>query len=114
MITNEEKILHGIEGQTNPFRVPENYFENFEARLTERLSQTEPKRTVRLMPRLLRYAAAVVVVAGVSSALYWFHYEPKNIGLAEEVSQEEYYNEELDYIMVDNMEIAEYLTDADY
>ncbi|MBQ8969013.1 MAG: hypothetical protein IJ064_04700 [Bacteroidaceae bacterium] len=114
MTTKEERFLHELEGQTNPFRVPENYFESFEARLAERMPQTEPKRIVRFMPHLLRYAAAMLVMVGVSSALYWYHYEPKDIGLAEETSQEEYYNEELDYIMVDNMEIAEYLTEADY
>ena len=105
MMTKEETRIHELEGQQNPFRVPEGYFENFNERLLARLpQQQQPRKVVRLMPRVWRYAAAIVVVLGVGSALYLNH----------KTAQEEYYNQVLDYAMVDNMEIAAYLTEADY
>ena len=113
MMTDYEKKLHDIVGQTNPFRVPEGYFENFEARLAQRLPQKETRRSIRLRPWYWRYAAALVVLVGVGSALFWNQYRNPSFTLSEEASQEEYYNDELDYIMVNNMEIAEYLTEAD-
>ena len=106
---NEEIIIRKLEGGKNPFRVPEGYFENFNERLASRLPQTSKKeqKTVRLIPRLWRYAAAVILMLGTSTALYWTNNH------AEEVTQEEYYNDALDYYMVNNLEIAEYLTEAD-
>lgn len=112
MTTKEEIRIQELEGKNNPFLVPEGYFENFNERLFDRLPQTQKAKTVRLMPRLLRYAAAVVVVLGVGSALYWNHSQSAFLA-SNEVTQEEYYNDALDYIMVDNMEIAEYLTEAE-
>ena len=113
-MTQGEKILHDLKGQPTPFRVPEGYFENFEARLAQRLPQPEPRHTtVRLYPRLWRYAAAVAFVVGIGVALYLNNTMSKHMVLTEEETQDEYYNDELDYIMVGNMEIAEYLTEAE-
>ena len=114
MMMKEETRIHELEGQQNPFRVPEGYFENFNERLLARLPQQQSRRVVRLMPRVWRYAAAIVVVMGVGSALYLNHKTTPSIAINDEVTQEEYYNEVLDYAMVDNMEIAAYLTEADY
>ena len=113
MTTKEEIRIQELEGKSNPFLLPEGYFENFNERLLARLPETQKGKTVRLMPRLLRYAAAIVVVLGVGSALYWNHNQSALLSSNAEVTQEEYYNEALDYIMVDNMEIAEYLTEAE-
>lgn len=116
MMTKEETRIHELEGQQNPFRVPEGYFENFNERLLARLpQQQQPRKVVRLMPRVWRYAAAIVVVLGVGSALYFNHKTTTpSYAYNEEAAQEEYYNQVLDYAMVDNMEIAAYLTEADY
>ena len=99
-------------GKQNPFRVPEGYFENFTESLNARLPQAKaPKaRVVSLRTRLWRYAAAVIVVMGMGTALYFSTPEPET-WMAD--ADEEYYNDELDYIMLDNMEIAEYLTEAE-
>lgn len=112
MMTNEEKRIREADGNRNPFRVPEGYFEQFDERLMAALPEirTGKSRTVRLIPRLWRYAAAVLVVAGMGAALYLG--TPGERTLAAE-TEEEFYNEELDYIMVGNMEIAEYLTEAE-
>lgn len=112
MRSKDEMKLRELEAGRNPFRVPEGYFENFNERLANRLPHKEQKaETIRLMPRVWRYAAAIVVILGVSVALYLNH--DKHETVVAETSQEEYYNEALDYIMVGNMEIAEYLTEAE-
>lgn len=109
-MTMDEKKLRELTGQQNPFRVPEGYFENFNDRLFARLPQQKKAKTIRLRPVLWRYAAAVVVALGLGTALY-LNQESQPVTAYD--SQEDYYNEELDYIMVGNMEIAEYLTAAE-
>jgi len=114
MITKEEQRIDELGGRNNPFRVPEGYFEQFDARLMARLPRTEKKaKEVRLMPRLWRYAAAVLIIVGVGSAIVWNRQSSAPIAYNEDVEMEEYYNEALDYAMVDNMEIAAYLTEAE-
>ncbi len=112
MMTNEERRIREADGNRNPFRVPEGYFEQFDERLMAALpeARTRQSRTVRLVPRLWRYAAALLVVAGLGTALYLG--TPGERTLTAE-TEEEFYNEELDYVMVGNMEIAEYLTEAE-
>ena len=121
-MTNEEKKIHDIGGRKNPFLLPEDYFENFNRRLADRLpyqpvEETVPMaetKEVRLFPRLWRYAAAVLFMAGFAVSALYLNQSNTLVALADdEASQEEeYVNETLDYIMVDNMEIAEYLTEA--
>ena len=113
MMTKEEKRITELAGQQNPFRVPEGYFEGFNERLMARLPRTEKARTIPLRSRLWRYAAAVAVILGVGSALYWNHDTRSEMAYYEESTLEQYYNEALDYAMVDNMEIAAYLTEAE-
>ena len=116
-MTQEEQTLRQLtEGRENPFRVPDGYFEQFTDRLMQKLPRQERKaKSVRLMPRLWKYAAAVVLIAGVGSVIYWNRSaQPSALAISNDTAQEEYYNEALDYIMVDNMEIAEYLTEANY
>lgn len=114
MTTKEEQRIGELGGRNNPFRVPEGYFEQFDARLMARLPKKEKKaKTVRLMPRLWRYAAAALIIAGVGTAIVWNRQTSSPIAYNEETTMEEYYNEALDYAMVDNMEIAVYLTEAE-
>ena len=109
-MTMDEKKLRELTGQQNPFRVPEGYFENFNERLFARLPQQQKAKTIRLRPVLWRYAAAVVVAIGLGTVLY-LNQDTQTTTAYE--TQEEYYNEALDYIMVGNTEIAEYLTAAE-
>lgn len=97
-------------GNDNPFRVPEGYFEGFNERLFVRLPQKTEAKVVRMSPRLWRAAAAIAFVFMLGGGLYWT--QERKTSLAEQ-SQEEYYNDALDYIMVGNAEIAEYLTAAE-
>lgn len=107
----DEKKLRELCGNDNPFRVPEGYFEGFNERLFARLpKEPEKHNVVPLRPRLWRVAAAIAVAFAIGGGLYWTG--NRQAQLAEQ-AQEEYYNEALDYIMVDNAEIAEYLTIAE-
>lgn len=106
----DEKKLRELVGQQKPFKVPEGYFEDFNERLLARLPQQQKAKTVSLRPKLWRYAAAVVVAIGLGAALYISQSEENTTVYA---SQEEYYNEALDYVMVGNTEIAAYLTAAE-
>ena len=119
----EEKLLRQITaGKDNPFRVPEGYFEQFTDKLMQQLPQqpssVEARPATKVVPlrsRLWRYAAAFIVAAGlgIGAATYWNTTSSDAIAINDESTQEEYYNDELDYIMVGNMEIAEYLTEAE-
>ena len=113
MMTQEEIRITELGGKQNPFRVPEGYFESFNERLTARLPQRKPSKVVSLRRNLWRYAAALVVVFGVGSALYWNRDIAYALSYNEETAQEQYFNDALDYAMVDNMEIAAYLTEAE-
>lgn len=113
MTTQEEIKITELGGRQNPFRVPEGYFESFDERLFARLPQQKQAKVVSLRRNLWRYAAAIVVVLGVGSALYWHRDSATTLAYSEEAAQEEYYNDALDYAMVDNSEIAAYLTEAE-
>ena len=113
MMTQEEIKITELGGKKNPFRVPEGYFESFDERLFARLPQQKPAKVVSLRRNLWRYAAAIVVVLGVGSALYWNRGTDHSLAYSEEAAQEQYLNDALDYAMVDNMESAAYLTEAE-
>ncbi len=113
MMTQEEIKITELGGKKNPFRVPEGYFESFDERLFARLPQAKQTKVVSLRRNLWRYAAAVVVVLGVGSALYWNRDKTSTLAYSEEAAQEQYFNDALDYAMVNNMEIAAYLTEAE-
>ena len=115
-MTKEEMNIQELVGRRNPFRVPEGYFEEFNERLMNRLPQSEQKgKIVRLLPRLWHYAAAIVVVVGLASVVLWNNRPSVTTTLAEHknAAVEPYYDDELDYIMVGNTEIAVYLTEAE-
>lgn len=118
MGTQEETKLHKItDGVQNPFRTPDGYFDQFTCRLMERLPQAEPARPkgIRLIPRFWRYAAAVLVASSVGGALYWGQNRQQELIYADanEPYSQEYIDEALDYALVNNNDIVEYLTDAE-
>ena len=115
-MTKEEMNIQELVGRRNPFRTPEGYFEGFNERLMNRLPHNEQKgKTVRLVPRLWRYAAAIVVMAGLASVVLWRSHSSITATLAEnnDAEVETFYDNELDYIMVGKTEIAVYLTEAE-
>ncbi len=123
----EERLKQYIEGKrptgaTDPFKVPEGYFDTFCDRVMGQLP--EPQQTIRrtLIPRLWRYAAAALVVGAVVCAgvLAPGFRKSDDVQLASNLMEEErermsldeeYFNDVLDYSMVSNNDIAYYLTE---
>lgn len=112
------KLTEG--GGGNPFRVPEGYFESFNRRLNER---PEMQRRRIAVPHRLWYVAAVVTMAAVLSLPLLLTYFDKKLtdcaqgmmiataSAADEPQySDDYVYEVMDYAMVGNMEIEDYLT----
>lgn len=129
MIKEEEIIRQHDSGQ-RPFTTPEGYFDSFTSRLMERMEHEglleqpaenpalQSAKVIRLNPmqRLMRYAAAAVV-AGVCvvAATYLYNHEmsqPQGAELADYVLSNDDIDELLDYEVVNNSQIAYYLTEA--
>ena len=138
----EEDIIRKYDTQKNPFHTPDGYFEGFTGRLMQRMQQEglldqqvhaaqEPgsgtphkAEVVTMSPvkRVLRYAAAAVV-AGVCVAagtyLFTQRSTPEQMLAVEaaemNISDETLYEAldyEMEYGLVNNNQIAYYLTEA--
>lgn len=102
-----EARLRQTIGSERPYTVPDGYFEALPQRVMERIRQQE---RIRRRRRMWRWAAAAVMTGviaaggllldGSSSA---DSYEAEN----------EYIEDALDYSMINNMDIAMYLTEAE-
>ena len=123
----EEDIIRQHDTGRNPFRTPERYFDDFTERLMARLPEVKPQaeperpRVVRLplMRRLARYAAAAMLTGAVLGiGTYYYQRDAAQADALLLAEQQEYslsaedLDDALDYAMVDNEEIAYYLTEA--
>lgn len=128
----EETKLRQHIGKNEPFKVPEGYFDSFADRLQsriEQLPQTKKPVTKRafLVPRTwFAAAASIAIVASVGLSLMLPSWNQGESGLdsltqshqmasVEEFydnsSMDESYMAELEYAMIDDNEIAYYLTE---
>ena len=133
----EENLKQYIKGQRantsteDPFKVPEGYFDTLCGRIMAQLpeqqksvAETQEKKAVRrtLIPRVWRYAAVVaigaVVCLGVLIPNMSGSSEAERLAessVVQEIEQayydDQYLNDALEYAMVDNNEIALYLTE---
>lgn len=131
----EEDIIRQHDTGTNPFRTPDGYFDTFTSRLMERmeregvLTTTTPDnsataKVVKMNPfkRLAHYAAAAVVAGvciGAGTYLYTHRTtteqaatgDPFELAFTDE-TLDEALDYEMEYEMVDNKQIALYLTEA--
>lgn len=104
-----EKRLKEQVGKENPFRVPEGYFSTLPDRVCVRIARKQRER------RMWRWAAAAVMAGCVATASLLLVRQSGNIQLAAEASG---YNADevemlLDYNMVNNLEIVDYITEAE-
>ncbi|MDR0824763.1 MAG: hypothetical protein LBN74_06680 [Prevotella sp.] len=60
-------MLNNFDKNKNPFKVPENYFEDFNSKIMERLPEKETKKTkiVPLWEKVLPWTAMAAAVFGV-------------------------------------------------
>lgn len=125
----EDKLKQHI-GMNEPFKVPEGYFDSFADRLQARIDQMpkveKPARRFQLVPKAwFAAAASIVIVASVGLSVMVQNGKGGELenpsaaqseltGMADNgiaFSDEAYFNEEMDYAMIDNNEIAYYLTE---
>lgn len=125
----EDKLRQHV-GTKDPFKVPEGYFDTFADRLQSRIDQMpkaekKPTKRVRLVPKAwFAAAASIVIVASVGLSVMVPKWKTGNAestkmssmelakaSESEISSMEEAYFDELDYAMIDNNEIAYYLTE---
>ncbi len=126
-MVQEEKIIKQHDSGRNPFQMPDGYFENFTDRLMARIAEEEKKepervvaKTISMTPwrKMMRYAAAVVVVAGClgGGALLYNRLQTADSLLVADAMDftwdDETLDDALDYEMVDSKQIAYYLTEA--
>lgn len=114
MSMKEENRIREKFGSKDPFRVPEGYFESFTPELMNILPerpQAAASSRRSFLPKFMRYAAAAAVCGLVlGGSVYVSHRIYADNRLSEDVSTE--MDEYLDYALVSNQEIAQYLTEV--
>ncbi len=128
----EEDILRKKVGKTNPFQVPESYFDSFTEQLMNALPEPAATPATPIRKPLIRRigfhtlcaAASICALAVLGTTLYLRPADAEgqtatspSIELMADNADfvyfsEEYIDDALDYAMVDNQEIAYYLTEA--
>ena len=103
---DEEKRLLEKFGKRNPFRTPENYFDTLPDIIMQRIDSRRKRRKV-----VWRRAIAAILAGCVATAGFMMMREHKNA--LEANSSDQYMEEALEYSMIDNNEIAFYLTEAE-
>lgn len=102
----EEKFIDEKLGNENPFRVPEHYFDEFPQRIVKRIAQQKKRRLT------IRWSFAAIMAGCIfGSAFFMANSRQKNASL--EADNTQYIEDALDYSMINNMEIATYLTEAE-
>lgn len=102
--TLEEKKLTELVGKENPFRVPEGYFDTLPNRVNTRIAWRKRER------KMWRWAAAAIVTGCIGTAgLVFLHEERMSDAEAYEDAMEML----MDYNMVNNLEITNYITEAE-
>lgn len=125
--THEEAFIREHDSGRSPFQTPDGYFEDFTERLMARIAEEQPvaeepqkERIVQLplLRRSLRYAAAIAVAAmalGGGALLYdrlQTTEQTWDVDAAEYAWDTDELDEVFDYEMLDNQQIAYYLTEA--
>lgn len=106
MMTNEEKTLLERCGNRNVFRTPEHYFDELPQRVMNRIPRQKKRH------RAWRWAIAAIMTGAVAGTGLLMMEQSKQAAYAYE-TESQYIEEVLDYSMIDNSEIATYLTEAE-
>lgn len=106
---NEEKYLEERLAKRNPFRVPKGYFDSFAEHVIKQLPPQQKAKHVTFRPWM--YAAACLVVAVFSVAIYFAHVSTNSSEMPQMAVTESYMDEAADYAMIDNTDIYACLAD---
>ena len=101
---NEEKILMERCGKENPFCTPEGYFDALPQLVMSRIRHRQQRR------RIWKWAIAAMMTGCIFTVGLMF----QNRSTGDTLTAEDQYIEDmLDYSMMNNMDIAYYLTEAE-
>ena len=116
-MNNEEQYLRDRVGQTNPFRVPEGYFNQLADKIISQLPTEQPavevpmeasnpaSRLAMLRPWIYSVAASILIAVMVTSFFFRpapLYEQPLAAGTSFETN---YMDDAADYAMLDNAEI---------
>lgn len=118
----EEDLIRRKCGSKDPFRIPEGYFENFTAELMCRLPDKTlraPAPHTRRISNVIWYVAAAVCCGFIFCGTLHFSQRTSTDKVSVRTSDanpnentNNYMDDYLDYAMVSNHEIAQYLTET--
>lgn len=122
-MVNEEKYLREKMGQSNPFKTPEGYFDQFTDRLMKQLPEERQKPAIVRLLRPMLYAAVFVGILILGATFVFNNSQSsdtqQNLALATHKTAEPsavtysdtYIEDAANYAMIDNEEIYAYLSD---
>lgn len=105
--TDEESILNQLTKGHNPYRAPKGYFDALPGRVMRKAKGQQRRRLV------IRWAVAAIMTGCVITAGFAMLGHSSRESKRTDVAYAQYINDALDYSMIDNSEIAYYLTEAE-
>lgn len=105
--TDEELTLKRLTHGANPYRTPEGYFDALPGQVMHRLKARQRRRL------MTRWAVAAVMAGCVATAGFTLLTRGTQDEQRIELARTQYIDDALDYSMIDNTEIAYYLTEAE-
>jgi len=118
----EDNILRKV-GTSNPFRVPDHYFEDFTQELMNKLPEKEPMPLMSeptLWQRVKPWIYMTAMFCGIMLSVRVFVGEPQKdeFPAISQIEAENLTDEDweimIDYIMMDDYSLYQYLTNADF
>lgn len=120
---NEERILSEKYGRRNPFKVPEEYFDHLADKMTVQVAEKEPAKTAGIHFFLPCHSRSVILTAAASVCFAVFgvtaylHHEHKSyagtaVHLKVNESKDDYFNDAVDYAMMDTEDMYASLADS--
>lgn len=105
--TDEESILNRLTKGHNPYRAPKGYFDALPGRVMRKAKGQQRRRLI------IRWAVAAIMTGCVITAGFAMLGHSSRESKRTDVAYAQYINDALDYTMIDNSEIAYYLTEAE-
>lgn len=106
-LTDDEKTLMRLTKASNPYRAPQGYFDALPGRVMHKVKARQHRRLA------IRWAVAAVLTGCVATAGLMLANRESHSAQHSELAHAQYIDDALDYSMIDNTEIAYYLTEAE-
>lgn len=104
--TDEEIMLRQLTNAANPYCAPEGYFNEFPGKVMQQVKARQRRKLAT------RWTVAAVMAGCVATAGFTLLGMGMRNERQAELAHDKYIDDALDYSMIDNAEIAYYLTEA--